>query len=265
MTGHQERAWAAIRQAPQLGLSTIGGRTDPWSQWATAVLIMSTGDFREAFRILEPLIAAGDEVGGLAAARIASGLRQMDEHAEAVAWDDRAMAVGGQALVDGLIGRAADAVGAADPASAAGYLATAARGARQLRDQVRVSWVACEISLLKGHAQIATAHAERAHKMSVTMGSPRHIVKSTLFWAASARDLNERVALDLLHRGYTRAKALALRPLLWPMVAVLGDLASPEQRAVAGHAVEYIRAHLPPGHGSGWSRREDLHAFGLTA
>lgn len=253
-----------------MGLSTVGGRTDPWSEWARAVLVMSTGDLCAAFDILEPLAKSDDrEIAGLACARIASGLRQIDEHDAAVGWDEKAMAAEGQAVLDGIIGRAADQVGAGDAAGAARFLAQAQPRCRTMRDDVRVAWVACEIGLLKGQYRVAAAHGERAHKVSVAMGSPRHVVKSMLFWAAAdhaaAAAVEPAASNDpffaLLHRGYARARALSLRPLLWPMVAILGDDASAEQRQVAGHAVAFIGDHLPPGRGLRWSDRRDITAL----
>ncbi len=265
MTGDRDRAWAAMRQSPQQGLATIGSRRDPWSDWARGVLAMATGTFDRSFDILMPLCEIGGEVAGLACARIASGLRQIDEHAAAVDWDERAVAGEGQAVTDGLIGRAADAVGAGDQRLAAHQLSRAHRRVGQMRDEVRVAWVACEISLLKGHFAVAAAHAERSHRLSKTMGSPRHVVKSALFWAAAVRPLDHDLAFELLDRAYGRAKGLALRPLLWPLVAVLGDEASREQRVEAGQAVRYIHTHLPPGYGGNWAQRADIAELRLTA
>lgn len=263
MNANQDRAWAAVRQAPALGMSTLGTRSDPWSEWARAVLTMSVGDYAGAFDILEPLTKCDSaEVAGLACARIAAGLRQIDEHPLAVAWDDKAMAAAGQAVLDGIVGRAADQVGVGDAAGAAGFLAGAPARCRTMRDDIRVAWVACEISLLKGQYRIAAAHGERAHKVSAAMGSPRHLVKSMLFWAAADRAAvptgSEAVAFALLHRGYNRARALSLRPVLWPLVAVLGDEASPEQLRVAGQAVTYLCDHLPAGLGADWANRPDI-------
>lgn len=256
-----------MRQAPAMGIATLGARTDPWSEWARAVLTMSVGDYRSAFDLLEPLAKCDDsEVAGLAGARIAAGLRQIDEHALAVSWDDKAMQSCGQAVLDGVIGRAADQVGVGDAAGAARYLAGAPSRCRTMRDDVRVAWVACEISLLKGQYRVAAAHGERAHKVSTAMGSPRHLVKSSLFWAAADRaaaatvdaTTSEALWFGLLHRGYSRARALSLRPLLWPLVAVLGEEASPEQRRAAGQAVAYLCDHLPPGLGETWATRADI-------
>ncbi len=226
---------------------------------------MATGAFDESFDLLMPVCEMGGEVAGLSCARIASGLRQIDEHAVAVDWDRRAIHGEGQSVTDGLIGRAADAVGAGDPTSAAHYLFRAHRRVTQMRDEVRVAWVACEISLLKGHFAVAAAHAARSHRLSLAMSSPRHVVKSILFWAASVRPLDPGLAVDLVHRGYGRAQSLSLRPLLWPMVAVLGDQASPEQRVEAGHAVRYIQAHLPGHYGAGWAQRADIVEWRLTS
>lgn len=258
MSEARDRAWTALRQAPQVGLDLIGPRSDPWSAWARGALIMSMGDYARAIGGLEPLTFQGDEVGGLAAARIASGLRQLDDHAAAVGWDERAMAASGQAVVDGIVGRAADAVGATDVELAARLLSQAHDQAATVRDEIRIAWVACEVSLLQGQAQLAAAHAHRSHRMSLALGSPRHVVKSALFWAAAVRSDDPQTSLDLLQRGFARAQALSLRPMMWPMVNVMGHRAGVEQVAAAGQAVRYIEAHLPEGAGEQWRRRGDI-------
>ena len=261
----REIAWAAVTQAPQVALSTVSGRTDPWSRWAEAVVTLALGDYRGAFDALHPLCERDDEVGGLACARIASGLRQIDEHEAAVDWDERAIAAGGRATNDGLVGRAADAVGMSDPDLAASYLGAGRERAVDLRDEIRVAWVAEEICLLKGQYPLALAHGERAHRLSLALGSPRHIVKSALFASAAGRATGAAGTVALLGVAFSRAQALALRPMLWPIVTVLADDATPAQRVAAGQAVRYLHDHLPPGFGSAWTGRSDIGTLRHTA
>jgi hypothetical protein len=63
------------------------------------------------------------------------------------------------------------------------------------------------------------------------MGSSRHIVKSSLFWAAALRADQPQRAVDLLAGVFDQAVVMSLRPLIWPIVTVLGDRATPQQRS----------------------------------
>lgn len=251
-------AWAALRQAPHVGLRMLGGRTDAWSTWARGTLVMSTGDYAAATRLLTPLSTADDEVAGLACARLASGLRQVDEHEAAVAWDERAMSGPGQAAIDGWVGRAADAVGMADADLARTFLSQAESSADGLRDHIRIGWVACEIALLQGDVDAAARHAQKSFRLSLVFRSPRHETKSALFWAAALRHSQEEQAMALLRRGIARAQELTLRPFTWPMVMVMGDRATAGDEAAAAAAVAYIAAHLPPDAGDSWLHRPDI-------
>ena len=253
-----ESAWAATFQAPRAGLARLGPAEDPWALWARGVLLQAGGDYAAAFGLWEPLTAAGDELAGLAAARMASGLRQLDEHAAAVAWDDLAQAAPGRAVTDGLIGRAADAVGIGDAATAAEFLAQARRLVGHPRDQIRVAWVACEIELLTGHAAAAAAEADRALETARHLSWPRHQAKSALFLGASLRHSEPERAIPLLHEVASQAEQLSLRPLLWPAVLVLGDAATDSERRCAGRAVRVIESRLPAGVGSRWVVRADV-------
>lgn len=261
----RDLAWTAVTRAPQVALATVADRPDPWSRWASAVSTMAVGDYASAMAALLPLTDRDDEVGGLACARIAAGLRQIDEHASAVSWDERAMQSVGRAVTDGLIGRAADAVGLADPAVAAEHLGAARERAAGLRDEIRVSWVAEEICLLNDQYHLALAHGERAHRLALSLGSPRHIVKSALFVGAAGRATGAAGTVGLLNVAYGRAEALALRPLLWPIVTVLGEDASPDQWTAAGRAVRYIHGHLPDGYGARWAGRADIGTLHRSA
>lgn len=168
--------------APLAGLAALSGRDDPWSRWATGALLMSLGDFGTAWTHLVEIARIDDEVGGMACARLGSGLRQMQEHRAATAWDRRAQASSGQAVVDGLIGEAADWVGLGRPADAASRLAEARTLAATWRDHVRVGWVSTEIALLRGDTPAAVSSAQSSLRQSEEANSPRHIVKSELFW-----------------------------------------------------------------------------------
>ncbi len=201
---------------------------------------------------------AGDERAGLAAARMASGLRQLDEHAAAVPWDDLARAGHGRAVVDGLVGRAADAVGLGDEAAAAEYLDQARQCVTHSRDRIRVAWVACEIDLLSDRPAAAAAEADRALETARHLSWPRHQAKSALFLGAALRHSDPERAIPLLHEVASEAEQLSLRPLVWPVVLVLGDEATAAERRWAHRAVRVIESQLPAGVGGGWAARADI-------
>lgn len=261
MTG--PAAWRAVAQSPATGLAELGLQDDPWAQWARGVLAVAVGDYRSAFEVLLPLATtpADRELTGLAMARVAAGLRQLDEHQQARGWDQRATRTSGQAVIDGFVGLAADAVGASDPASAAGHLSRAEGLAVTVRDHIRISWVLVEIALLESRFGDAAEHGQRSTRLAEQWGSVRHIVKSRLFWGAALDAREPASAADVLAPAYDLALAAQLRPLLWPIVAILGERATETQRHAAGEAVRYILGHLPPGHGLTWAARADIERW----
>ncbi len=255
MTPEESRARAAVRELPRDGLAQLGEASGPWADWGRGVLLQARGDFRTSFPLLRTSIdtaGSDDVVRALAAARIASGLRQLGEHGHAVAWDRRATRV---PLADGWIGLAADQVGSGDAAAASALLARARP--TDTRDRIRRAWVSCEIALLQGRPTNATAHATRALRWSHTWG-PRHTIKSTLFLAASVRSSDPDRAVRLLGPAQIAAVRGQLWPLVWPMTAVLADRADTDQTATAARAVGYISARLPTEIGDTWSTRPDI-------
>lgn len=101
----EQVAWSAVLAAPNAGLELLGGRRDRWAQWSRAVCVMAAGDYAGAMNCFESLRGGDDEVAGLAAAAIASGLRRLDEHAAAIPFDERAATMPGRAGSDGLWAR----------------------------------------------------------------------------------------------------------------------------------------------------------------
>lgn len=256
----QQRAWQAVRLAPRAGLLLLGTAGDDWSTWARGVIQLAMGEYAQSFELLRRVAAKDGEVSGMAAAKIGSGLRQLDEHDAAAAWDERARDSTGRAVVDGWIGLAADAVGRADHVGATEYLTAAGRLANGWRDDVRMAWVATEIALLRGHD--ASAPATQAYEWSVAHRSPRHRVKSSLFLAAALRGSDPERATALARAGLVSARELELAPFVWPLVAVLGDQASPAEHAAAAEAVHFISARLPAGHGTAWLTRMQATTMG---
>lgn len=252
MTAELERAWAAVRRTPADGMALVGGTDDPWACWARGVLLLARGDFVRSFGLLRGPARRTDELGALSCARIASGLRQIDDHHQAIAWDARAART---PVADGVIGLAADHVGTQDPAGAARLLV----GVRPAgtRDVIRRSWVACEIALARGRTRAAVVHAERALRVSRSWG-PRHELKSTLFLAAAVQDHDPERSRRMLRPALAAATRAQLWPLVWPMVAVLGEDADVAETAAAARAVGHIAARLPAQAGERWLARPDI-------
>ena len=257
----QKDAWSAITNAPLDGLLTLKENDDSWSTWAYSVCLMSLGDYRAtqaALQLLERNLGTSkpsevSEVRGLAAATLASGLRQIGEHEQAVAHDELACLGPGSAQVDGLIGLAADCVGRGQASEAAATLTKVAQLLNGWRDQVRYHWVRSEVALLTEDAATAIYHANQAK--SEAARSPRHLAKSLLFLGV-ARDMSKTAdGDDQLLEAVDLAQTLQLRPILWPAVRVLGDRATAAQQAAATDALSFISQRLPPGLGSHWEGR----------
>jgi hypothetical protein len=255
----RRRALAGLALAPEEARADLAGCGDAWARWGDAVALMACGSYRSAFATLTPLTDHADtELAGMAAAALASGLRQLDEHPAAVSWDERACGSAGQALVDGRIGLAADAVGLGHPDEAARHLDRAVALAGGWRDRTRVSWVRTEVALMRQDWMQAQAQATQALEEATAVPSPRHVVKSQMFLAVVRRHLRPEAGIALLHETVAAGRAMRLRPLIWPAVVVLGTDATPAERRGGAEAAGHIAAHLPEGHGLGWSRRPDV-------
>lgn len=227
-------------------------RNDPLSWWARGVCVMATGDYDTAFGIFETIGPSGSEAAGLAAAAIAAGLRQLDEHAAAFDYDRAAAGSAGAGRVDGLIGTAADHIGLADATAARQALDLAEPHLVDWRDRVRFDWVSAEWALLTGAAHEAVQHCEAALAAARANGSVRHRVKSELFLAVAHDTAAPGRGTDGLHAVVAEAAAARLRPLVWPAVLVLADRADRQEREAAREAAGHIADHLPPGIGSRW-------------
>ena len=245
-------AWRAVGSSPDEGLELLAGRDDPWALWARGVCHMAFGDYDTAFATWESVEWAGGEAAGLAAAAIASGLRQLDEHAAALGYDRVAAGSTGAGRVDGLIGTAADHIGMADAAGARRALDLAQVHLLDWRDRVRFSWVSAEWALLTGAPHEAVRHCDAALAAARAAGSVRHRVKSALFLAVARDTAVPGSGAEGLHRVAAEAAAARLRPLVWPAVLVLGERADSREREASREAVAHIAHHLPPGTGSRW-------------
>lgn len=257
----EQQAWQDISGSPLEILSRSSEAVNPWSQWINAVCQLSIGDYRKALTVLKALVPVepveGDveksklsEIEGLASAAIASGLRQLGEHGQALHYDSLACAGTGSAQVDGRIGLAADFVGLGQSVRAATALAEARQALDGWRDRVRYHWVNAEIALLTDETRTAISYAEAATEDAVD--SPRHLAKSLLFLGVAKNTYEKLLGDEQLIESVGISDSLQLRPLLWPAVRVLEDRADPAQIAKANEALSFIADRIPSGLGSHW-------------
>lgn len=230
--------------------------TDPWSHWAAAVRLMAQGHYRLAFETLRGLLEAPEvELAGLASATIASGYRQLGCHSKATGYDDRAIAASGTAVLDGLVGRAADEIGLGQPAGANAYLDRArAHLAREpdltLRGQTRIGWVSAELALMTGNPAVEFAQA--ALDSAREMSSERHVIKSRLIRGVAWTVAGQTAAQVELKEVMREAHRLGIRTLVWPAALVLGDALPNTMRPYAVEAVQFIANNLPQDAGDRW-------------
>jgi hypothetical protein len=225
---------------------------DPRDRWLAAVTLGGQGRYAAAAAALRDLLTGPDDLfATLAATTIASHLRQLGGHTEARRHDATALlrlaaatatATEGPpdpdgidhrgALVDALLGLAADAVGRGRPTEAA-RLHTAARTAAGERPPpawrvtVRIEWVATEVALATDQASDATPHAERALAVARAAGAVRHTVKSTMMLGAALTaggtpDGRMR-ATGLLKDALAASLKWGMFSLAWPSALLLAD------------------------------------------
>lgn len=221
-------------------------------RWLAAVALGGQGHYARAAALLRPLLTGPEPTtAALAGAALASHLRQLGGHAAArrrdaeaarrltephrpVPADPDAVDRTG-AVVDVLLGLAADAIGLHRPAQARRLHAAAVRaaaggdGPAGWRVTVRVEWVATELALATGDPAAAVGHAERALAVATEAAATRHTVKSTMMLAAASatggtpdgRSRAEGLLTDAMTASLTRG----MLPLAWPCALLLADVA----------------------------------------
>jgi hypothetical protein len=249
-------SWTVRQATDSRSGPTSGAEEEEWGRWAAAVNQMARGYYAEAWTCFTGLAASQNpEMAGLAHAALASGLRQLGAHSQAVDHDDRAMSSCGVARLDGLVGRGADEIGLGDPERCREYLARADRMLdslpdQELRGRVRISWVAAEVALVLG--EVAVEPAQRAVDAAVLLGSPRHLLKSSLIRGVAMRAAGDPGGETELRGVLRRADEIGIRTLVWPAALALEDALSEDQGRRAAAAVADIRAHLPNGQFDSW-------------
>src|SRR6266702_857235 len=182
-------------------------QASPRDRWLAAVTLGGQGRYAAAAATLRDLHTGSDPLyAALAGATMASHLRQLGGHEHARRLDAAALRrlPSGRlpsrsepdpdgvdhagALVDALLGLAADAIGLGRVTEAARLhaAATAAAGDERVwRVTVRIDWVATEVALAAGRFGDAVPPAERAMAAARAAGAVRHTVKSTMMLGAA--------------------------------------------------------------------------------
>jgi len=209
---------------------------DPDERWLAAVVLGGQGHYAAAAATARDL-RTHPRLGSLAYSTAASHARQLGCHAYARSLDTVALrtASTAEALVDALLGLAADAIGLGRPDQAARLHAEA--GARAVRvpwrTTVRVDWVATEVALATGRAMDAVSNAERALALAEAAGGVRHTVKSTMMLGATLTaggtpDGRTR-AEGLLTAALKASLTWGMFSLTWPSASLLAEIV-PEAR-----------------------------------
>lgn len=257
----QPEVWAtAFGDRPGVSVA-LPRRADPRTRWAAAVALGGQGRFAAAAGLLSGLATDPGTPRALAAHAVitrASHLRQFGGQAAAAHLDGigvrlatearrvepEASERGGDArsaLIDGLVGLAADSVAAADSATAERLLSRVDVLAGDVgagmdtgpRPVIRAGWVRAELALLCGDPAAAVRAAAGAVDGARRWGSARHLLKSRLV-AEVARLVAVRAGIedarpaaagaDTLDGLAAEAGALGLVPLRWAALAAAGSL-----------------------------------------
>lgn len=296
---------AAVAAAQQSGARSEGLA----AAWLRGVALGALGRYGEALAELGPLAAAvspeapdasagaaGADAGGealfgsFAASTVASLHRQLGDHLTARSRDAAALAAaaplgeaGVEAVLDALLGLAADAVGLGERGEAEAGLARAEEAVTRRhtpgwRPTVRLGWVRAEVALLSDQPGLAIQRATEALRTSEQAQAPRHVAKSLLFLGVAQASVpptadtparaSAASAAVTLRRAASLAENLAATPLVWPARAMLGALlavSDPRESArclaSARDAVHAIAARVPEPLRSHWLARPDVAAL----
>lgn len=247
----------------------------PRQRWLAAVVLGGQGHYAAAAARLRPLLGGRAPVlAALAATTMASHLRQLGGHAAARRLDAEAArrlaAVRGAprpadpygadhagAVVDVLLGLAADAIGLGRTGEAGALLARARQATASpdtsWRLTVRVHWIATELALAEGRPADAAESAERAEAVASDSGAVRHTVKSTMMrgaaLASGGTPDGRRDAEALLTGALGVSLKRGMHPLAWPCALLLADLVpdrAPDLTKIGRDALTCVYAQSDP-------------------
>lgn len=211
----------------------------PEQLWLRAVAAGGQGRYSSArvdlaaMRRLQPSGARAS----LALSTAASFLRQLGGHRLARGWDGRALALApapGEAMVDALVGLAADALGVGRLAAAARLLGLAAdvlgdTDAPAPRLAIRQAWVSAELAMAGGQGESALNHARRGVELAEAALPElrRHRVKSDVVLAAALCSAGspER-SREVADAALADTQTYGLVPLRWALACLLFDIGS---------------------------------------
>lgn len=284
-------ALPVLAEAAELATGENGSAAVAVLTWLRGVALGACGRYAEALSTLDALLAGpaatarGRLALALAAAASGSVHRQLGLHAEARTLDERGRAAveslgppATEALLDCLVGLAADAVGLDDATGAAAEIVRAEavvaerEAATGWRPRCRLDWVRAETALLTGDAAVAVAAASRALATAQDAEAPRHVAKSLLFLGVAQSTLGSAgsaaQAAATLRRAATLAESLGTLPLVWPARAVLGALVAGQDPGESAASLDAARAavraladNLPAALRDPWLARPDLSAL----
>lgn len=243
-------------------------RTEGYARWSDAVEWGGVGHTARAFALLDDVDriarAADDGVlASLSGSTRASLLRQAGRHRLAATIDGRALlSVGGPrrdddpytraAVLDAVVGLAADHLGQLHLTAARGLLQRARRCASAddpewlagRRPRLRIEWVSAELAMYSGDPTGACTHADAALLLAAAPDTPhRHRVKTSLIAAAAMATAGRSAeASDQAAQVGARAAEHGLLPLEWASSALRTGL-NPSDTAGAADLAR-LRADL---------------------
>ena len=230
---------AAAAFGPNPGLWPLPAAVTGAELWLRAVAAGGQGRYAIARADLAELVRRRP-AGGLASLALStqgSFLRPQGSHLQARGWDGTALARAGQnaeAVVDALVGLAADALGVGRLAAAAALLERAEEAHARTDDPpprlaIRLAWVRAELAMAAGDGVAARGFAQFGVELAAKAAPDlrRHQVKSDVVLAAalcSAGDLpaSRRVADTAL----ADSEGAGLVPLRWAVACLLAGIGS---------------------------------------
>ncbi|EHR59491.1 hypothetical protein [Saccharomonospora cyanea] len=250
-------AFGGSRDAEQPMPDGVTVASAPLRSWLQGVVFGACGRYAAAASLLEPLSRHRDAlVASLAASALASHRRQLGGHAAALRLDGMALRRAAEAeppggsgwrcddpdgldaagaLVDALLGLAADHLGLGRLAASGALVARAAQVVAVSgcwRAETRLGWVRAELALASGRPADGVLPAKRALAIAERRGAHRHAAKSALVLGAALAAVGEREGVEraraLVESALAAAERNGWRSLTWPALALLADL-EPEQ------------------------------------
>lgn len=233
-----------------------------------AIVCGARGRYALANSLLDPLIRGRNPLlASLAGSVLASHRRQLGGHSVARSLDGAALrnAVHANgpgdddgldprgAVVDALLGLAADNLALGKTTAARLLVNRSMRLATSWRSAVRTGWVRAELALATATPEEAVGPAQRALGIARARGSLRHSIKSELVLSAALAATGDpgarRDAVDRLERVLSGARTQKLLSLVWPGEALaeeLGPVGSEDRHRRRTRVLHDVLLHADP-------------------